>query len=112
MELSVMKRSVFVTLFLGALTLASSLPSEGQAFGKRHRGGDCATPCASDCAAPVCAPVAPVAPQMVPMTVTRYKETWKERQITENVTKVVPRQEKFNYFVSVPVTREEARKVT
>ena len=111
-----MKRSVSATVFLAALTLVGMLPSASQAFGRRHRGNDCApaceAPCASECAAPACAPAAPVAPVMVATKVTRYKQQWKERQVTENICRIVPRQENYTYTVSVPVTKQVARNIT
>jgi len=112
-----MKRTA---LLLAAVAILGLLPDESQAFGHRKRGGggccesSCApAPCGDVCATQApCAPVQPAAPQMVEVTVTKYKAEWKERQVTENICKMVPRTENYTYTVLVPVTKQETRKVT
>src|SRR5437762_8836229 len=103
-----MNRIVSLTLFAAALAVAGLLPAESQAFGRRS---SCCEPCGgcAPCAAPCEAP-APV--KMVERQVTRYRQEWKEQEVTVNVCKMVPREEKFSYAVYVPVTREEKRNVT
>src|SRR5262249_4346665 len=101
-----MNRLVSLALFAAALAVAGLLPSESQAFGRRS---SCCEPCGgcAPCAAPAPAPV-----KMVERQVTRYRQEWKEQEVTVNVCKAVPRQEKYTYFTYTGVTREEKRSFT
>src|SRR5437870_12242418 len=102
-----MKRSIFVTLFVVSATLIGILPAESDAVGLLRRGrghSDCAEPCAQPCAQGAPMP----GPQFVEQTVTRYKPVMKEREITENVTRCIPREERFKYTVQVPSGGKES----
>jgi hypothetical protein len=90
------------------------LTQDSQANGgfRRCRGG-CDTGCAS---APCAAPCATVAPVPVPVQyeerkVKVYKQVMVEKEVEVLECKKFTREEKYNYTVCVPVTREEKRKV-
>src|SRR5437868_15460209 len=102
-----MKRIVTVTLFMASLVLVELFPADSQALGHSRRGGDCCAPCEVPCAV---APAAP--PKMIERVVTKYRPEWKEQEVLLNVCKMISREEKYNYFVYVPVTKQENRKVT
>jgi hypothetical protein len=110
-----MKRVLQVTLFAAALTVAGLIPGESQAFHRRSASrcevASCGTACATSCAEP-CAVAAPTPPKMVEVKVTKYKQEWKDQEVITHVCKMVPREEKYNYAVYVPVTKTEKRKVT
>src|SRR5262249_5905189 len=108
-----MKRTASLAVCLASLVAIGVLPVESRAFGLRRSGGCCeSSPCASSpCAAP-CEVAVPAPPKMVERTITRYRPEWKEQEVTVNVCKMVPREEKFTYAVMVPVTKQENRKVT
>src|SRR5437588_12006568 len=103
-----MNRLASLALFAASLAVAGAMPSEGQAFGRRS---SCCEPCGGCAPCAVAAP-APAPVRMVEKQVTRYRQEWKEQEVTVNVCKVVPRQENYTYFTYAPITREEKRTVT
>jgi hypothetical protein len=102
-----MKR-ILNSLLLAAIA-GLAIAADAQAHGRRSR-GDCAPDCAP---APCVTTAAPApAPQYEERKVTRYKTVTKEREVTETVCRMIPRQENYTYTVCVPKTRQEVRKVT
>src|ERR1051326_5654736 len=103
-----MKRSMIASLFVVSLTVLGMLPGESSAFGLFRRGrGDC-----GDCGQPCAQPCAPAPVQYVEQKVTRYKPVFTEKEVVENVTRFVTKEEAFTYTVLVPKTYSEKRKVT
>jgi hypothetical protein len=130
-----MKRLLMSSVGLLALGLVALTPTDGFGFGCRRACGGCSTPCAVSVE---CAPIAPAPVQFVERKVITYKDNWVERDIVEQVSRMVPKtekynyvtleqkvtptkrkfvvnrqvmsEEKFNYTVSVPVTTVEKRK--
>src|SRR5438093_1297698 len=96
-----MKHFVNASWFLAVLGLTASLPSPSPAS-HRHRHG-----CGYEAA-----PCEAAAPQYEERQVTRYRPVTREKEFTETVWKLVPREEKYTYTVMVPVTRQEKRSVT
>jgi hypothetical protein len=95
-----------VPLFVAALGLVTLLPSLSFGSGWLRRG--CRD---SGCDSAPCPPVvvhAP-APRYEDRIVTRYRPVTKEREVTEVISRMVPKEEKFSYTVMVPVTRQEKR---
>lgn len=106
-----MKQLVFTALAVGVLGWAVM-----DADACHRRAGCCApescgsAPCAVVESQPAPAP-AP-APQFVEQQVTRYKCVTKEKDVQEVVSRLVPREEKYNYTVMVPVTTQQKRTET
>jgi hypothetical protein len=103
-----MKQLVPVSVFFASLVVVGAFPADSDAWGLTRRSSCCETaPCAAPCEVAQPAPV-----KMVERQVTRYRPEWKEQEVTVNVCKIVPREEKYTYSVSVPITKQETRKVT
>src|SRR5256885_13260771 len=106
-----MTRLVRFSVLVAGRGLFALPPADSSASGWLHRGcGGCDTGCAPACAPAAAAP-AP-APQYEERKVTRYKPVMREREIVENVCRLVSHQEKYTYTCMVPVTHEEKRVVT
>src|SRR6266581_3244138 len=102
-----MRRTALVAVF-ASIAMIGTFPMESRAFGLRRSGGCCeSSPCAAPCEVAVPAP-----PKLVERVVTRYRPEWKEQEVTVNVCRMVPREEKFNYALYDPVAKQESRKVT
>src|SRR5687767_875962 len=98
-----MMRTVKLTLLVAGFGLMLAA-TDARAHGLLRRGGH-----GGDCApAPECVTVA-ATPQYVERVVTRYRHITKEREVTDVVCRMIPREEKYTYTVSVPTTRTEVR---
>ena len=99
-----MKRQIVTTL-LAALACASLAVGTTLAD---HHGSGCG-PIGGPVAPDFCAPAAP---QFAAVQVTRYQPQMVEQEITEVVTRLIPKQENFTYTVQVPVVRPVKQTVT
>src|SRR5437660_8760946 len=104
MKGSDMKKLVVGCLAVAAIALATATDAQATCFRRGGHGGGCCAPAPSDCGG--------CAPQMVPQTVTCYQPVWKEREVEVTILRQVPREEKFEYVVCIPVTTPEKRKIT
>jgi hypothetical protein len=91
-----MNKLVLACIAGATLVLATAGDVNASWFGHGNCGG-CAPQYYSNCGS--CAPC------------VQYQQVWKEREDTVTVYTRVPREEKFEYTVCIPVTTQEARKV-
>lgn len=96
-----MKRTLSAPVLLAALALIGLYPAQSFGWGLFRHCGSCCSPA---CEAPP--------PKMKEVQVTCYKPVWKEKEVTEVVCRMVPKQEKCTYTVMVPKFQDVTKKVT